>query len=302
MLESALRFGWSVARGHLDATASAALAPGWDVADLVMVAEVMALAFVQVSGVLIANALLGRWLMKNWMPVVARQDLAEIRAELGQRVQAYLADNADSIRESFEEEFGRMYPRFARVYNSARRPADEPVELWDVPFNSPGLTSTYTVRQLLDQVLRPTVGGVRIGQDVFQVSRADSGGLDRRGGPERDVLPLVVLELRESYGQLSGKVGYPLMVEIMAELAGMARQGEAAAEFARRLPVSLEGQLVAAWLRQVAAMPEGAERDRAAGLLRRAAGWYAGRVSRRGRGAADDAWTGRRARRREPAR
>ena len=47
---SAMRFGWRVARAYLDSTASAALAPGSDVADVVMVAEVMALAFAEVSG------------------------------------------------------------------------------------------------------------------------------------------------------------------------------------------------------------------------------------------------------------
>ena len=54
----------------------------------------------------------------------------------------------------------------------------------------------------------------------------------------------------------------------------MARRGEAAAVLARGLPASLEGQLVVAWLRQAVAAPEGAGRDRAALMLRQAAGWY----------------------------
>ena len=64
------------------------------------------------------------------------------------------------------------------------------------------------------------------------------------------------------------------MVEGVGEVAGMARKGEAAAEFTRRLAASLEGQLVVAWLRQAAAVPEGAGRDRAVLMLRHAAGWY----------------------------
>ena len=73
--------------------------------------------------------------MKNWMPVVARQDLAEIRAELGPGVRTFLADNADGIREWFAEEFGRSYPEFARDYNPVQEwPEDRPVELWDMVF------------------------------------------------------------------------------------------------------------------------------------------------------------------------
>ena len=69
-------------------------------------------------------------------------------------------------------------------------------------------------------------------------------------------------------------VDYPLMVEIVGDMAVMARRGEAAAVLARGLPGSLEGQLVAAWLREAVAVPEGAGRDRAALMLRQAAGWY----------------------------
>ena len=107
---------------------------------------------------------------------VARQDLAEIRAELGPGVRTFLADNADGIREWFAEEFGRAYPEFARDFNRVQEwPEDRPVELWDLVFVDPEGTR-YTVRQLFDQVLRPVADHERIGQDVLEIHRADSGG------------------------------------------------------------------------------------------------------------------------------
>ena len=221
-------------------------------------------------------------MMKHLMPVVARQDLAEIRAELGPWVRAFLADNADGIRDLFAEEFGRVYPEFTSDYNYVRQwPEDQPVELWDVEFDfaAPGGTWTYTVGGLLDQMVRPVAEGERIRQSVFEVNQADSRGLDRPGGR---VLPLVVLEVR-TLGQVKydpakhdDLVNDQQLMQIIGAMTGMARRGAAAAEVARGLPRSLEGQLVAAWLRQAAAVPERAERDRAALMLRQAAGWYLG--------------------------
>ena len=270
-----MRFGWRVARAYLDSTASSALAPGSDVADVVMVAEVMALAFAEVSGVLVAKSRLGQEHPKGWIPVVARQDLAELRAELSPSAQTYFADNASDIREWFAEEFGHAYPSFARIYNGVRgRPEEEPVGLWDVMARHLKTQPRFTVGQLFDQVLRPVADEERLAQDAIDVMRADSAGLDRRGDRGQGLLPLVVVELRASYGPLAGMVDRPLMVEGVGEVAGMARKGEAAAEFTRRLAASLEGQLVVAWLRQAAAVPEGAGRDRAVLMLRHAAGWY----------------------------
>ena len=87
--KAALHVGWSVARRYLDATARAALgsenfrtlAPGWDVAHVVMITEYMALASAQVTGALLAQRRPGLQI-REFLPVVARQDLAEIRMEL----------------------------------------------------------------------------------------------------------------------------------------------------------------------------------------------------------------------------
>jgi hypothetical protein len=203
-------------------------------------------------------------MIKTWMVVVARHDLAEIHAELEPWLQAFLADHADGIREMFAAEFAGYYPQTADDYNTARVAAGG----------------------LLDQVLRP-VDGERIDlEDFFEVGRADSGGLDRPADSRPGRLPLVVLELRElgrskydprERPELRGRVDYPLMEEIVGELAGIARRGEAAAKFARALPESFEGELVAARLRQAVAAPAGAGRDRATRELRRAAGWYLAR-------------------------
>jgi hypothetical protein len=292
VLGPALRFGWRVASDYADAAAGAstapgdsdALAPDWDVADVIMVVEVMALAFGLVTGLLTGLALPAS-LMKSRIPVVARHDLSELRAELEPRVHAFLAGHVDRIRELFAEEFEGYfpYPQFARAYNTASaRPPDSPVEIWALKF-----TEQHTVGQLFDRVLRPSSDDERIDQeDLFEIGRADSGGLDRRGGREPGVLPLVVLELRElgrsKYGpferpELRARVDYPVMKEILGEVAGMVRRGEAAAEFARRLPATEEGRLVVASLRQAAAAAEGTERESAARILRQAAGQYLSR-------------------------
>ena len=281
MLRAALSFGWRIAHGYAEVTAQTDgdaewLTPVLDVAEVIAIAEVMALAFTQVSGLLgfiTQPELRG---VKNWMTVVARQDLADIYAELGPWPKAFLAAHPDVVWALFADEFGDLYPGFAGRYNAARgRPADTPVELRGVDFYG-----QFTMGQLLDQVLRPTTEDERIGQRTFVIGGADSGGLDRSGP---DLAPLVVLEMRylnrSKFGpgerpEVQGKVDYPLMVEIIRELAGSARQGAAAAEFARALPRSTEGRLMAAWLRQAVLAPEGADRDRAVRLLRQAAAWY----------------------------
>ena len=286
ILGSALNFGWKVARDYTNAEANAAplpggsgaLAPGRGVMNAVMVAEVMALAFVEVAGVLAASRRLHS-LAKREMPVVARQDLADLRAALAPGPRAFLEGRAEGIRELFREEFGRWFPYFGPRYNAAHERAGHlPVELWDVPIDDDAQEgSVHTVRELMDQVLRPVGEDERIGQDALDVRRADSGGLDRADGVAGGALPLVVLELRylgpARYGRNS-LVDDQRMVQILDSVAGMARQGEAAAEFARNLPGSLEGQLVMSWLREAAAASAGGERENVAGLLRRAAGWY----------------------------
>jgi hypothetical protein len=83
-LGAAMRFGWRVARHYL------ACAADWDVVGTVTVAEVMTLAFAQLSAVL-ADQAHRQQVLRNWMAVVARHSLHEIWAELGPRLQASLA-------------------------------------------------------------------------------------------------------------------------------------------------------------------------------------------------------------------
>jgi len=102
------------------------------VADAVMVAEVMALAFIQVGG-LLCRAPGGTGVLKTWVPVAARQDLAEIRAELGLQARDFLERHADAVREMFANEFGLLYPGFAQDYKTAKlRPPHGQLHLWDV--------------------------------------------------------------------------------------------------------------------------------------------------------------------------
>jgi hypothetical protein len=77
------------------------------------------------------------------------------------------------------------------------------------------------VGQLFDEILRPDAGGERIGPEVFDIARADSGGLDRsRGSGPGAPLPLLVLELRdfcqskydlEERPGMYGMIDYPMM-------------------------------------------------------------------------------------------
>ena len=51
-------------------------------------------------------------------------------------MQAFLAWNADGIREWFAEDFGRMCPAFARIWRDTHElPEDQQVDLWDVSFD-----------------------------------------------------------------------------------------------------------------------------------------------------------------------
>ena len=289
----ALRFGWAVARHFAFSVTEEALSeedmktltPDRDV---VAVAEVMMLAFVQLSAVL-WRQVRREVVMKFLMAVVPRQSLYELRAELEPQLRMFFADQADSIRELFEYEFQDFLPDFARQYSLARGlSAAEQFDLWSVDF-SDEYTGEHigTVGQLLDEILRPAPAGERIGPEVFDVGRADSGGLDRsRGsGPEMP-LPLVVLELR-SFGQskydpverpgTADKIDDSMMMDTIGRVARAARAGDAAAEFARRLSASSEGQSVITRLRRAVAAPPGAGRDRAVRELRQAVGSYLAR-------------------------
>ncbi len=287
VLSAAARFGWQVADRYMNATAGGApspeaaqvLTPGWDVAGAVTVAEVMALAFVQLSAVLDYQAH-PEGPMKAGMVMVARQSLYEIWAELGPRLQAFCADRADDIRELFAKQFWDLFPDFDREYLDG-----ESSDLWNVPFYDEDTDVRIgTVGRLFDEILRPAPEGERIGPEVFDIGRADSGGLDRsRGRGPGMPLPLVVLEMRDlgqsKYDAAERPETYrmiddPMMADTIERMTGMARRGEAAAEFARQLPTSPEGRLVRAWLGQVAAALRGAERDGAAQILRQAAGLY----------------------------
>ncbi len=295
-LRAAIRFGWDVAGDYVDSAADAApspdeagtLAPGWDVAEALTVAEVMALAFVQLRAVLTAQVP-PEPIMKNRMAVVARHSLYEIWADLGPRLQAYFRDQRDVIRESFEAAFLGLVPDFAQRYNTKfGRTAGAPVDLWAVEFSDEYTGALLgTVGQLFDELLRPDPGGERIKQEVFDVARADSGGPDRsRGSGPGAPLPLVVLEMRSfaqsKYGRderpgMSSMIDDQMMMDRIGRMTRMAARGDAAAESARRLPVTPEGQLVLTWLRQTAAEPEGALRDRTALNLRQAVAAYLAR-------------------------
>jgi hypothetical protein len=278
-LRVAMWFGWRVARRYL------ACAPDWDVVGAVTVAEVMTLAFAQLSAVLDCQAR-RQEVMRNWTAVVARHSLSEIWAELGPRLQAFFAGQADGIRELFEAEFGDRRPDFAARYNSRHgRPEGARVDLRDVVFFSEYARAPIAILgRLSDEFLRPAPGGRRTGPEVFDIGRADSGGPDRSRGSGPGVpLPLVVLELRytrpsKDHGRvrpgMHRVIDFPMMADLIERMTGVARRGEAAAEFARRLPGSPQGQSVMTGLRELAAAPRGAERDRAAQDLRRAAGQY----------------------------
>ena len=268
-LASAMRFGRRVAAAYR----AAVPAPGWAVAEAVMVTEVMALAFIQAAGVLVSDG--GRsHLMKTRMPVVARQDLASIRAALPPGVRAFLEDHADRIRGMFEQDFGPELDPGGTGGLAVR---------WDLSFLTADRAHEYTVRDVLDQVLRPVSGEERIDlYGAFQIGGADSGGLDLRGG---DGLPLVVLEVRElprpkypaaSRPDLAYMADEAWMREVLGRLAGAARLGNAAAETAWRLPGSVTGDWVAARLRDAAAPLSGAARRQAVAALQDAAGWHVG--------------------------
>ena len=295
-LRAALGFGWDVAGDYVDSAAGAALspdgagalAPGWDVAEALTVAEVMALAFVQLRAVLTAQVP-PEPIMKNRMAVVARHSLYEIWAELGPRLQAFFRDQRDVIGESFEAAFLGLVPDFAQQYNAMHgRSAGAPVDLRAVEF-SDEYTGAFlgTVGQLFDELLRPDPGGERIKQEVFDVARADSGGPDwSRGRGPGAPLPLVVLEMRSfarsKYSRderpgMSSMIDDQMMMDRIGRMTSMAGRGEAAAESARRLPATPEGQLVLAWLRQTAAAEEGAVRDGVALNLRQAVAAYLAR-------------------------
>src|SRR5260370_6120919 len=163
--------------------AAEALTPGWDMAGAVTVAEVMALAFVELGGVWDYQSRPEK-VMKTWMAVVARQSLSEIWAELDPRLQALFEDQADGIQELFAEEFLARYPDFADDYNTKHgRPAGEPIDLWNVGF-SYAYTGAHiaTAGQLFDEILRPAPEGERIGPEGFDMRRPDSCGVSRARG------------------------------------------------------------------------------------------------------------------------
>jgi hypothetical protein len=292
-LRMAAEFGWRVARLYMDTAVRAmpspevserTLTPDWDVADVITVVEVMALAFHQLGAVLDYQATL-QGNMKQQMPVAARQSLYEIWSELGPQPQDFFRHRAEDIRRSFEEVF--PVQAFAVMYNNARgRPEGTPVDLWDVE-----VSDEYTherigsVGGLFDEILRPAPGGARIGSQAFDVAPADSGaGLDRSraSGPGLP-LPLVVLEMRylgESkydHPALGNRIDHRMMADIIERLTRMARAGDAAAAFARQLPASRAGQRVATRLQQVAAMPGGPRHHAAAGKLQEAVRVYLAR-------------------------
>jgi hypothetical protein len=287
VLSAAMEFGWDAARLYLGATAggapspvgTGARTPDWDVADAVTVAEVMALAFVQLEGFLHLHTIPGGGIAKVRMPVVPRLSLYQIRAALGRRPREFFADQADAIRALFETKFMNLSPDYVQRYNTAlNRTQGAPVDLWDSALGD----LDFTAGQLCDEILRPDPEGERFGLDVFGIARADSDGLDRSGGGgPAGALPLVVLELRlfglskypkDQRPELYGFIDYPMMMELIGRMTGTARRGEAAAAMARGLPASPEGQMVVTSLRQIAAEPDEAGRHSAA--LRRAVAAY----------------------------
>jgi hypothetical protein len=185
-VRAAMRFGWQVARRFAAGTTGGgpsaedvqALTPDRDVA---MVAEVMALAYMQLRGVLRYRATL-KYLMKRWMAVVSRQSLYEIQGEMGPRLRGFFAGQADGIRGLFEAEFRAEVPGFDDEYRSTH--GQPPGDLWELDFfHKRTREHISTVGRLFDEILRPADQGPRIGQGRFSVNPADSDpGLDRQCG------------------------------------------------------------------------------------------------------------------------
>jgi hypothetical protein len=283
-LTAAARFGWGVARlymadttgDELSAEQAQALTTDWDV---VAVAEVMALAFVQLTSVL-GDEADPALRTRSWMVVVPRQTLHQIWGELGLAVQGFFASRAGDIRRVFAAEFAELLPGFNRHYNTARgRRLGASVDLWDVDFSDLDTgVRIGTVGQLFDEILRPAPVGPRIGPGVFDVGPADSGGLDRSRGSGPDLpLPLVVLEMRRLARPMRdgregrgtwGDIDHSMIEDIIGRLAGVASDGDAAAEFARQMSASPQGRKVTVSLRKVAAaLPGTRERNNAFGKL-----------------------------------
>src|SRR5260370_22704869 len=167
----------ATAGGAPSPEAAQVLTPGWDVAGAVTVAEVMALALVQLSAVLDYQAH-PEGAMKAGMVMVARQSLYEIWAELGPRLQAFCADRADDIRELFAKQFWDLFPDFDREYLDG-----DSSDLWNVPFYDVDTDVRIgTVGRVFDESLRPAPEADGVGPLVFASGRAASGGPDRAHG------------------------------------------------------------------------------------------------------------------------
>src|SRR6266851_2166579 len=280
-VHGAMRFGWQVAAlfvryvtgGPVDELLAEDVAALTLDRDVVSVAEVMALAFVQLSAVL-RDLNSGQDFPKRLMALVARQGLRVIWAALDPQVQGFFAERAGDIQALFEAEFEARFPNFTDRYNRENGLQEgTPVDLWALEIASLGTTVGY----LFDEILRPDPEGPRIRQEAFEVALADSGeGLDRSRGSG---LPLVVLEMR-GYDRAEylppgtrRRLDFQMATDLIGQLTGVAERGEAAAEFAHRLRASQEGRWLTDSLREVV-LARGAQRVSAGGRLRGAVGSY----------------------------
>ncbi len=202
---------------------------------------------------------------------------------------ASLPGAAPELPWQWAEVADRYEAAYGAVREAARGVALPPAALRALISELAGLAGTggvagYRPEMLDDHVVLALLGG--IGQS-----------LPVHGGAElmvavNDLLVAASLWLGDVQG--AGLVSLSRRVDVLWEISGAMVGGQdpwatpvlagtgyradepLAVRLARLalLPASPESRLVVAWLLQAAAAPEGAERDRAAGLLRQAAGWY----------------------------
>jgi hypothetical protein len=265
-VDAALRFGWQVASLYLRDTADLevpesdmpVLALDWN---LTAITEVMALVFVQLDAILRYEAH-RNGIIKTRMAVVPRQSLHELRSALGADLRGFFNHRAGDIEELFRAAYVDLDPDYARTYNATRSlPAQADIDLLEV-----GRDGDVSVRQLLNEILRPRADGPRVDPaEDFGIGLADTGGLDRSRGNVPG-LPewLLVLELRmfsrakydlfERPGTFA-TIDAEMADQNIARLTEVARNGDACAGLAGRLDTRPEGQEVLYWLRTALALP-----------------------------------------------
>ena len=268
VLDAALRFGWRVARRFAVAVPGGAAAGdarpagGWDVGDAVTTAEIMALAFVQLSGILaVGTAVLGEAAV---MPVAVGQPLAEIVAGLGPRLRTFLAGDANFILVTIGESLVQWFPQA-------------------------GQRLAALLGRLAVEIGSGGEGGLE-GVVASGSGVAGSGSAGRPGGAGGLVVLEVVHGGRGGPGMSTGAgtagVSGGLVLGVAAEavrgMSGVARRAGMVAGLPGLLGESVEGRVVAARLRYAVVSGERDRGAEAGRLLGEAAGWYLGRFPEAG--------------------